>query len=226
MFKLNDSEKEILEELFSKARMLPYFKQDDTKKLPLAHYHENIIVSEAMLLTLHYFEVCLRNRIDKIIKSYFGSDWILTSKSNLLISGKDLFKIKEIIMKLSKTRGVAPSHDDIIGQMTFGFWCAFFHKKYDPILWHKKDSLKKLFPYMPRKHRSRAYVEPIILKIKEIRNRIAHHEPVCNQKITIVEVYYLCQELIRAMSTEASSMLVEIDRFPSVCEKLDLRVKC
>ena len=58
------------------------------------------------------------------------------------------------------------------------------------------------------------------LKLKKMRNRIAHYEPVWNHNVSIVEVHAMCHELIGAMSCEATKLLGKIDRFPSVVEKV------
>ena len=146
---MNNIKLEFIEELFSKSRMMPYYRSGDTAQILLNKYHINILLSEAMIPTLSYLEICLRNRIDKVIQKYYGANWLLEGVSNLLISERDQSKIKEISLKLAKERKRAPSHDDVMAQMTFGFWCSFFHKKYDPALWHKKEGLKLLFPNLP-----------------------------------------------------------------------------
>lgn len=56
--------------------------------------------------------------------------------------------------------------------------------------------------------------------IKEIRNRIAHHEPVWNHKISILSAHRMCHELIEAMSYDAINMLKMIDKFPQVYESI------
>ena len=207
-------------ELFSKSRIDPYLTPKDDAEILLSKYHSNIMLSEAMIPTLNYFEICLRNRIDNVIQKYFGTNWLINNPSNLIISKKDLDKINDITHKFLKERKIQPSHDDVVAQMTFGFWCSFFHKKYDPILWHKKDAIKMLFPYLLRSNRTRAYIEQKILKIKHVRNRIAHHEPIWNNKIPINEIYSMCQELINAMSQNAGMFLQKIDRFPRVYKEL------
>lgn len=209
-----------LKEIFSEARIRPYIinNADSTKKI-LERYNANILLSEATIPTLHYFEICLRNRIDKVIKEYFNQDWLLNIPTGLMISDQDIRKIEQIILKLQR-RSKKISHDDVLAQMTFGFWFSFFHRKYDPILWHRKDAIKFIFPNLLRVNRKRSYLESRILVIKEIRNRIAHHEPLWNNKISIFEAHTICHEIINAMSIEALEMLKAIDRFPYVYQNL------
>lgn len=206
---------EHLVSLFSKPRVYAYLDENDIPQTVLNKYHKNIILSEAMIPVLHYFEVLLRNQTDKVIKKYYGEDWLIHAPSPLISSSKDIKKISEIIDKLSREQRKL-SHDTVLSQMTFGFWCAFFHKRYDPLLWHRKNALKSIFPYLQKKNRTRSHIEQKLLKIKSIRNRIAHHEPVWNLPVSIDEVHQISCELIKAMSPNALDLLSKIDRFPEV----------
>lgn len=210
---------DILNSTFSKARISPYLKKGDSAEQVLAKYHANIVLSEAMIPTLHYFEICLRNHIDQVIKKYYGQNWLINIPHQLIISDQDIKKIESITSKVRRESKREPLHDDIVAQMTFGFWCSFFHRKYDPSIWHRKDALKIIFPNLPRANRKRPYIETRILTIKEIRNRIAHHEPVWNRKVSIVTAHTMCYELIQAMSKDAVEMLKTIDRFSTVYQE-------
>ncbi len=211
---------EILNSTFSEARISPYLKNGDTPKQVLAKYNANIMLSEAMIPTLHYLEICLRNRIDQVLRKYYSPNWLMNPSHNLIIPEQDTKKINEIIAKVQRENKRNASHDDIVAQMTFGFWCSFFHRRYDPIIWHRKDTFKIIFPNLPRINRKRSYIEGKILKIKEVRNRIAHHEPVWNRKISILNAHSMCYELIEAMSSDAIKMLKMIDKFPYVYESI------
>jgi hypothetical protein len=170
-----------------------------------------------MIPTLHYFEICLRNRIAHVIHEHYAANWLMHPPRQLLISEQDKQKIAEITSRVSRGNRRPAIHDDIVAQMTFGFWCSFFHRKYDPVIWHRKGAIKMAFPHLPRANRNRVYIEARLFKIKEIRNRIAHHEPIWNQESAVLNAHMACHELIQAMSEDAASMLKTIDRFPAVC---------
>ena len=207
-----------LEDLFNKARIDSYYQIGDTASIVLDKYHTNIKLSEAMFPILSYLEVILRNRIDKVLKTYYGEKWLLHPFNQSLISIQDQNKIKETVLRIKKEKHLEASHDDIIAQMTFGFWCSFFHKKYDPIVWHKKSALKMLLPNISRINRKRKYIELQLLKIKGVRNRIAHHESILSQRINIKEIYQMTTELLAAISIDAYQMLKTTDRFPQTYE--------
>ncbi len=204
--------------LFSKPRIYSYLEENDTPLMVLKRYHMNIILSQAMIPVLHYFEILLRNQLDMVLKKNYGEKWLLTLPHSLMISDKDIKKISEIINKIRRERRNEISHDDILSQMTFGFWCAFFHKRYDPVLWHRKNALKNLFPYFSKQNRTRSYIEKNILKIKTIRNRIAHHEPIWKHRASVDEAHKICCEFIQGISPDALVLLSKIDHFPTLCK--------
>ena len=207
---------DLLKFLFSESRINPYFQKHDSATEVLNKYHLNIVLSEAMLPALHYFEVCLRNRLNQLFCKKYGTDWLIKPPQELVISPEDIKKIDKISNRIRREAKRDPLHDDILAQMTFGFWCSFFHRKYDPILWHQKDSFITAFPNLSRINRKRSYIEHRILKIKDIRNRIAHHEPIWKKRSLLTSVHTHCIELIEAISQDAPRMLHQIDRFTEV----------
>ena len=105
-----------------------------------------------------------------------------------------------------------PNHDDYVAQVSFGFWYSYFFKRFDPLIWHKKNALESVFPNMPKEKRLRKLIQPELLAVKNMRNRIAHHEPVWNTRPNIMEAHRICRGLIIAMSPEAFERLKQVDR--------------
>jgi hypothetical protein len=209
---------QVLNAIFSEARLLPYVENSENPEQILYRYNLNIKISESMIPTLHYLEICLRNRIDEIFKNYYSPTWLLNPSKGPMLSEADLKKIAVIIEVIARKANRKLTHDDIVSQMSFGFWCSFFQKKYDPALWHRKGALKTCFPYLLRSNRKRSYIESRLLKIKETRNRIAQHEPIWDNTSSVIQIYQMCHDLIFAMSNDAMDMLKKIDRFPQVHE--------
>ena len=77
-------------------------------------------------------------------------------------------------------------------------------------------SKARILPNLLKSERKRTYLENKIFKIRELRNRVAHHEPIWNMQYSINELHQLCYDIISAMSEEALQMLKTIDRFPEV----------
>jgi len=119
-----------------------------------------------------------------------------------------------------------PTQADIVSRLSFGFWCALFHKRLDPILWHRKHAIRSIFPNLKREYQTRKYVEQRILRIKNIRNRIAHHERIwddSSDKYQLCAAYKDCRDLIFAMSKGSIILLDQVDRFPKIFKQVVLK---
>lgn len=205
---------------FSKERLIPYGGKNKDVQAIIQKYNNNILLCEAMYPALHYFEILLRNHIDQAISNQYGYDWLLKLPSNLNLSGQDKAKIEELKLQVRREKRRTATHADIVSRLNFGFWCALFHKRYDPILWHRKNVVRSIFPNLKREHQNRKYIEHRILKIKRIRNRIAHHERIWDDNAEntcqLLAAYKDCVGLIYAMSKECVYLLNQVDRFPNV----------
>lgn len=204
-----------IERFLSVSRLAKYYRSGETPEQGFARYQWNVQLAEALLPSLNYFEVGLRNGIDHAISAIYYKDWLLKLPSGLKITTEDERKIGEFAREHQTDKGWAARHDDILAKLGFGFWAAFFHNRYDPILWQRPDALKTVFPHMQRTLRTRKYISPKIHQIRTLRNRIAHHEPIWHMA-DVQSTYQTISELVLAMSTAAAQELVKIDRFPSI----------
>ncbi|MEZ8733822.1 Abi family protein [Vibrio sp. 10N.239.312.D08] len=71
-------------------------------------------------------------------------------------------------------------HDDVISRLMFGFWCGLLSSDFEDVtnkslLW--PNLLSDVFPNTPHKPK-RTRVEKSLNKIKDLRNRLSHHEPI------------------------------------------------
>ena len=125
-------------------------------------------------LKLNIFEVILRNAINKHYIAYFNDpDWIInqTDCGKLLADDKALVKDNEAGFR---KYGVY-SNDKMVASFTMGFWTFLFTKNN-----YKKGgkTLLKIFPNKAKGlNQADVYVD--LTHIREFRNRIAHHEPIC-----------------------------------------------
>jgi len=200
-------------EVFSEARLRRYMRPGEDYTQAFARYQENIRLSESLLPALHYLEVILRNRLDTAIRQVYGKDWLLRVPAALPMEAYNREKISAAHAAFRFEKRRAPTHNDLVATMTFGFWCALFHKRYDPALWHRGHFFPTVFPNWPREQRKRGVIQPKLYIIKDLRNRIAHHEPIGDWKPGATIGHRLCLELIGAMTPEALERLREVDRF-------------
>jgi hypothetical protein len=72
-----------------------------------------------------------------------------------------------------RQKRISVSTDEIVVQLTIFFWKRLFSSDYEATLW--KPALRGLFP---NKAIGRAIVSTNLESLYEVRNRIAHHEPI------------------------------------------------
>jgi hypothetical protein len=212
-----------LRHVLSKERLVSYGENENNAEIIIKKYNENVLLCEAMYPALHYFEVLLRNHMNFTIGKLYNEGWLLKIPPHLQLSNKDILKINEIKDQFFKEKKKVATHSDVVSRLSFGFWCALFHKRFDPVLWHRKNALRSIFPNMKRENQTRRYVESKILKIKKIRNRIAHHERIWGNNKDTYQVYAAyndCVGLIQAMSYESLNLLKMSDRFLKVYKKI------
>ncbi len=205
----------LLLDVFPEVRMAPYHKAGEGFEQAFARYQWNICLAEAMLPSLHYLEVSLRNKLNVLIGLYYGHDWLIRRPA-ILLSAEQNRILNDIRDRHMREKRKEPGHDDLVARMSFGFWFAYFHKRFDPIIWHRKKAMETVFPHLPPERRLRTYIQPKLGAVKDMRNRIAHHEPVWNMKPSIMEIHQTCHALVAAMSPEAAERLKQIDRLPQV----------
>ena len=116
--------------------------------------------------------------------------------------------IQEAIHKL----GIRYTHEELITKFTFGFWAYLFSAKEFAAA---GSSLLGTFPNRPVGTKQKTIFQNLI-KINDLRNRIAHHEPICFEKDTIStnraeKKYQLMLELLRWLGCNPQQILSGID---------------
>lgn len=88
------------------------------------------------------------------------------------------------ILKMQKdlnSEGRVPiRHDDVLSRLMFGFWCGLLGEDFEDVttkslLW--PNLLTEVFPNTPHKPK-RLRIEKTLNKIRDLRNRLSHHEPI------------------------------------------------
>ena len=143
--------------------------KDDIKALQL--YKENIQLSQQFYTSLHILEICLRNKIDTLFKERYGKDWLLSS--SLPFSETQLKMLKEIKGSTQK--------ENIVPLLQFGFWTSFFGRSFEEV-WCK--DLRTIFGVQKIR---RGDIAAALRLMRELRNRIAHHEPIIQFPIEAYE---------------------------------------
>jgi hypothetical protein len=139
-------------------------------QLAIQLYEHNTLVSAAMFATIQPLEVAFRNGIHRVLATDLGRpDWYDTGA--LQSPEPDAVNAARETLRI---RGKPQTPDRIIAELTFGFWVRLLNKKYEKTLW--VTHLWKCFPHGPKPDRDKMLAR--FRRIRDLRNRIAHHEPI------------------------------------------------
>ncbi|MBP5340520.1 MAG: Abi family protein [Prevotella sp.] len=221
------------ERIISAERMTRYVQAccGDTRKA-MTLYRYNVELAQTAFAIISFFEVALRNAINSHLSARFGTEWLKNSvMPNGIFTLPILSKTRDIIYfaynKLQRDN--AYSHTKLLAEMEFGIWKYMF----SPIQYRQTGrDLLRIFPNRPRSSAQAQYNPSYIFneldKINTLRNRIAHHEPICfpaqgEQIYTdyIRNEYQKMQVLLEWMGIKSSVFLYGIDHVNRVCKKID-----
>lgn len=170
------------EQTISKPRLdsyRGYFRVSLSEAIGL--YMWNTEVASKLGVLLSYFEIALRNNIHKTMSSFYSHGgqtschWYDTIAGQLKPTTRD-----KIAVVRAKSRH--PSPDEIVSRVTFGFWPAILSsldRRYQHQLLagifpnHPLSAMPQSWAVQANRVSSLAY----IYEINDLRNRLAHHEP-------------------------------------------------
>lgn len=141
-------------------------------------YRANIRISQAFLATLSIFEVVLRNKIDLHYKNQFPAspEWLLLSiLPGGFLTQQGCQRTLDKINKAYTSLGASYTHDKLLAELSFGTWKFMFAGKQFQA---GGNTLLNIFPNLPP-HHNQGHVYSKLNQINSIRNRVAHHEPIC-----------------------------------------------
>jgi len=154
----------ITEERF--AKYVERCTGDRTAALRL--YTWNTAASAAFYGPLQAVEVTLRNAVNQKLGRALGQRWFERSP---LMRANELRMANEAINTL-KTRGTEPTPGRVVAELSLGFWTGLFANAYDQNLWRQHLHLI----VTPRRRRPDLFDD--LDRLRTLRNRIAHHEPI------------------------------------------------
>lgn len=203
----------------------------DTRKT-MTLYRLNLNLSQEVFTLLSCFEVAVRNAIDRILTERLGADWL----RNAVLEGgifdipgcRDSAKIiKKAYNRLM--RDDSYSHPKLLAEMEFGVWKYMFaNPQYRAV----GRTLLAIFPNKPRSSAEVQYNNAFIFNeldgINILRNRIAHHEPICFARSQpeigtsyIINAYQTLHKLFMWMGIDSHSLLYGLDHVHRVCAKIN-----
>lgn len=101
----------------------------------------------------------------------------------------------------------------MVAELSFGFWTTLLNRKYEGIFWPRL--LEETFPHLVASKRTRATLSKRFEKIRRLRNRVFHHEPIW--KFEDLETRHSeILETLGWINRELERTVTMIDRFPTI----------
>jgi hypothetical protein len=182
----------------------------------------NMALCEALYPSLQAVEVALRNTLfgaAEVVYPFTGTPgrdqiacWLdipgilIGDEPNRVAAAKS--RLRDVNLPLEPNR--------VVAELTLGFWTALFDVRYENtrILWPRLFS-QKIFAYAPKSKRSRKALSPLLNRIRLLRNRAFHHEPIWYWK-DLRDQHALALDLTGWMSPALRETVEVLDRFDAV----------
>jgi hypothetical protein len=174
-------------------------------------YAWNIAICESLYPGLHCLEVTLRNSIQEAASKEFGDEYWF--RNHLAAGEQDrVARLTRDLNSQSKPLRVG----DFVSGLTFGFWVNLFNSNYEQSLW--PQLVRPVFPNVPRSQRARHHIFHRLNTIRELRNRVFHHEPVWHYP-DLQRQHGLIIETIGWINPAMRRFVEMLDRFPETYAK-------
>ena len=200
---MNQQQFDSIENTLTQIRLQAY--AGNTNEMTISNYLNNIEICRSFYPLLHFFEVSLRNAIDKALTDYSnGQEWMdilpLDSKSKLKIfNAKQTIELHRHIV----------THDRIVAKLSLGFWTSFVSKKFSQYPF-QGYVLRYAFPNCPKFMRTAKNMQKRFESFRILRNRISHCERINHFKnLTILHAELL--ESIGWIEKEVADLTSKMD---------------
>lgn len=217
--------------IMSATRMNRYLvASGNNSKKAMTLYRNNLHLSQELFTAISCFEIALRNGINKVYAQQHGNDWL---RDSAMIGGffdnHNCNRTKNIISRAVSNLTLNYSSPKLLAEMDFGFWRYLLAQ---PQFFAGGQTLLHAFPGKPRSTIAIQYNHTFIFNqlgaINDLRNRIAHHEPICfipGQPIkntTYARQHYnLILQLFQWMTVDEAALLYGLDHINTVCNEID-----
>lgn len=180
----------------------------------VVNYFYNLELSESLYPSLHAFEVALRNSVHEVLADHFQTAYWFDEPA--FLPNRQLSQVIATRDKLSKS-GKPHDADRIVAELNFGFWHSMFNSPFEREIWRPNRSALVLqaFPQIPGRQRNRQDVWDRCDRIRIIRNRVMHFEPIWSRP-HLSNDHEEILEALRWVSVEMHDTIAICDRFRSV----------
>lgn len=177
VFESNEEAVKDFRRSISEARFARYLKAGNGDQLlAIKLYHWNALLSQSMYLPLQMWEIALRNKLNQFLIWKYNQSWPYDQRALRTFTRNDNRRLQETKDRFDPQRLARQVPTDaIVADLSAGFWVSLVTKSYDiPFSW--RYNLSRILPYADGL--DRASVSTMSDRLLDLRNRVAHHEPI------------------------------------------------
>ncbi len=160
----------IKNKFISKSRLAQYDNINE--------YIENLRLSNKFYIPLSIVEISLRNSLNSFFIDKIEKNWIF----NKTFIKPQLQNKIDTSIKILKQQNKEIIQDNIIAELSFGFWIMLLKKPFQEYLRYK--DLKEIFPNIVTEKNikvNRHYIFTKLNKIRLFRNKVFHFDKIINK---------------------------------------------
>lgn len=212
------------------ARMNRYLLAcDGNSRKAMTLYRKNLQLSQELFTIISCFEVALRNAIDAHVTTTLGKDWLRDAASKGGIFDNPKCRLAKVNISDAINKLPVYNHYKLVAELGFGFWRFMFAKNQFNATGRV---LLNVFPLKPIStigvQYNNNFIYQQLASLNEIRNRMAHHEPICfmpGQPIkdtTYARMHFkVIVELFQWMNINSDSLLYGLNHIDTICHEID-----
>ena len=185
-----------LRSALSAERLSAYALPKDTDEVDsVARYLWNLALCSALQPALHTLEVTVRNHLFSVSRRIVDEAALCFDKVPCWLDARPSLLVgreRETVEQAKETMRIRRSpmtEGRLVSTLGFGFWVSLCKRPYEqgridgPCLWPKLA--KKGFPHLPKAKRTRSQVFHALDSLRDLRNRVSHHEAVWDRKLPL-----------------------------------------
>lgn len=165
----------------SPARLTKYSAATASDVEALELYAWNAQMSSALMVPSHFAEVLTRNAVSDALSTVYGHRWPWSNAFRLsLPTPVNTYNPRR---DLEQTRVKHSTTGKVIADLKFVFWETMFTARHHDRVW--KNQIHSLFPNAaePDSKELRKRIYDDLNHIRQLRNRMAHHEPILTRNL-------------------------------------------
>ena len=199
-----------IEKVLTESRLSVYRNIGENIEEAVSRYLYNVELCRALYTPLHFFEICLRNKIDEALTQHCQKkDWYTI----IPLYDNAIDKLEDVKKRISDG-GKTVTHERIISELSLGFWTAFFSKRYSSCAFQSKI-IKHSFKNCPKAQKNSTNIQNLMEQIRNLRNRVYHYERICHWN-DLKDKHNIILECIKWIQPSVFDLVFKMDTFDQV----------